>query len=203
MLTAGYAFDAYLPGARCSGVAVPLLNVQCRASDDPWPLGDALAPFRAPLIAGTNYFDGRLFSTSNGAAASSVPPFFSAAYLLSNGGAMWWFAGTDGRGRAYSAASAATEDNWGSDLAGITSDCDHTARVVVSGARRSISGDTLHLIEMRSGKPVEAGPGIEVEGTVSALWSSADGRSANVVIRQPAIMGGTYAAYSLTVRCHQ
>src|SRR5579871_585466 len=75
--------NIFLPGARCTGRISPP-SLDCRASDDPWPLNPAqLVAFYSPR---RNFFSGLLAGQSAGA---SVVPFFSGATWQSGDQRLW------------------------------------------------------------------------------------------------------------------
>ncbi len=76
-------FDAYLPGAKCSGALEPALTLECRESDEPWPLaGDANGVSSANSTTGLgpaayfspdrNFFDGRI-KLDDGSEVKALP----------------------------------------------------------------------------------------------------------------------------------
>jgi hypothetical protein len=108
----GSEVSAFLPGVRCSGKTSPP-SLDCRASDDPWPVDVGLVAFFSPR---RNFFNGLLAGHSAGA---SVVPFFSGASWQSGDQRLWIFTGTDGRTRLFqndlvtpSAMSTAGEARW-------------------------------------------------------------------------------------------
>src|SRR5262249_51869527 len=55
----GNSFQAFLPGMRCTGALEPALTMECKPSDEAWPLeSGGRALILARLVAGRNYFDG-------------------------------------------------------------------------------------------------------------------------------------------------
>jgi len=71
MVRSSSQFDAYLPGAKCTGTLEPILTLECHESDDPWPLaGGEKGGIAANSAAGVgpsayfaadrNFFDGRI-----------------------------------------------------------------------------------------------------------------------------------------------
>src|SRR5262249_55986958 len=115
----GGHIDAFLPGSRCSGTISPPA-LECRASDDPWPIDPALVAFFSPR---RNFFTGLLAGQSAGA---SVVPFFSGAAWQDGDQRMWLFTGIDGRARLFQndlGSPAATFNGWGGTLAAGRSNC--------------------------------------------------------------------------------
>jgi hypothetical protein len=206
LLSDAGSFELFLPGTTCSGNTIPLLQVSCHASDAPWPLAGQGGALRATFASDANYFDGRLFSAISGAQVSTVPPFFSAAYLSTSQGNQWWFTGTDSRARAYTPGNTVNVDTWGSDIAPVFADCDRETRLLVSAPTGSQLGgaatvNSIRLLAMRNGQPIDTGAVAAFDGVLTALWSAADQRSAAAVVRLGA--SNTYEAFGLSVRCRR
>src|SRR6266481_2445654 len=102
----------FLPGTICTGAASPP-QLQCRASEDPWPLDSG--QFSAFFATSRNFFTGVLAGQNT---STSVPAFFSAATWRSNDTQRTLFTGNDGRARLYFnnlSSPAATFHGWGSE----------------------------------------------------------------------------------------
>lgn len=180
-------FTAWLAGAQCSGPAVPDRSagewaVNCRLSDDPWPLfQDANAS--AFYNSARNYFTGVL-TPSVGA---DLPAFYTAAPVpRTAGGTALLLAGLDGKVMLLENNTlrvvAGTRD-WGSDLAVLHSGCGSGAQIVASGAGQG-AVDSLRAYELSALDVLPASPSMEINGAVTALWPAPDGRSVLAVLER-------------------
>jgi len=184
-----HKFEAYLPGRKCSGSAEPGVQMECRESDDPWPIAAGDEKLRA-FFGARNFFTGALAGTSS---RGNEAPFFSAA---ANGESVW-FTGIDGamhgRGGARTSVSA------GSDIAGVKSDCGNGFQLLVSGAGDWTRSDSIRAQELVNGEWLAAGAPVEFPGPVLALWTTNEENAATVVIRN--LSNEIYEAYVLSVAC--
>src|SRR5579862_6144944 len=132
-----HLLDAYLPGVVCHSSAAMPLTLNCRESDDPWPLvpgtsNGAMGVFSSAGLANgastvlpqlgaffaptRNFFTGAL--TPGLSRVSTVAKFYSAAPLPREKYTLWLFATTDGRVHMVDGVSdQAARLNWGSSLA--------------------------------------------------------------------------------------
>jgi hypothetical protein len=188
-----YLFDAYLPGVFCRSAGTVPLALSCRQSDDPWPIGSEQFPLSGFFTPARNYFTGAL---SPGVGKQrSITAFYSAA--LSPGSALWLFAGVDGNIHFVDGVSEQTANlGWGSDIAGIRSECGSGSQILVTGV-----DDSVRAFEMNGREPVPATQPVTLDGSVTALWPAADGGSAIAVSRNRET--GAYEAFRLTVTCGQ
>jgi hypothetical protein len=194
-------FDAYTPGTRCQGSTFPVLTLECRDSDDPWPIGSGdSADTSAHFDADRNYFDGKL--TLQGG-ETQVPAFFSAATIPGTSDTSRIFADLDGRVRIFDKGPepAATFDGWGSDIASIQSGCGSGWQVLATGAGSLTDADAIQAYSLRDRSAVQASAPVEFPGPVTALWPAAAGRSALAVARN--LKTGMYEAFTLSITCSQ
>ena len=217
----GQGFEAWLAGAECTGPLVTALStgdwaVRCSASDDPWPITPSSATpgsklpsspgvtvadagsLRAFYNTARNYFTGVVIPGSS----IDLPPFYSAAEVArSSGGAGFLVAGIDGKVQLveYGASHpvAGTRD-WGSDFAVIRSGCGTSEQIIVSGSGEA-SHDSLRAYELPAFEAVPASAPLPTEGTVTALWTSPDLKSAFAVMRNSAEQ---YEVDRVTVLCN-
>jgi len=113
---ADHLLDAYLPGVVCASTAAMPLALNCRESDDPWPLvagtmnGSTLSVFPSAGLANgaatvvpqmkaffaptRNFFTGALIPGVG--KFTTVPKFYSATLLPRDKYTLWLFAATDG-----------------------------------------------------------------------------------------------------------
>ena len=201
----GQRFEAWLPGVQCTGQIAPDQAasdsaVQCHASDDPWPLAGA-TPRVFPALANTSantdagvptlkafYNAARNYYTGVVTPGLGVdpPPFYSAAPLVRSGGGVGLLiGGIDGKiqlaenGALHPIAGAR---DWGSDFATIQSGCGAGVQIIASGSGEA-AHDSLRAYELPALEAVPAGAPLAIDGTVTALWSSQDGKGILAVMR--------------------
>lgn len=182
------AFTAYVPGAICRGSTEPRLSLVCLDSQDPWLLAPGAIATFAP---DRNLFAGHIDVEPGG--ARDLPPFYSAAPA----GDAWIFAAPDGRAHVYSSSweSAASIEQWGSDIAAIQTPCG--ARILATRPSSLAAEDAIQPYELTDASPTPAGPAVEFSGPITALWST--GSSATAVSRD--LQTGRYAAFILAPTC--
>jgi hypothetical protein len=194
----GSEISAFLPGARCSGKLSPP-SLDCRASDDPWPLDQGLVAFFSPK---RNFFSGLLAGQSAGA---SVAPFFSGATWQTNDQRFWVFTGTDGRARLFQndlASPAATFNGWGSTVAAVHSTCGSGWQLVASSPADSTRPDSVQAVEISAHEALPVSAPVDFSGAVEALWTAGNyGQVVNGVVHSQT--SGRYEAFTLTVVCNQ
>ncbi len=126
-----HLFDAYLPGVVCSSSVSTPINVTCRESDDPWPLGSQKALFNSAH----NYFTGALLP----GIGKPVSPFYTAADLPRSNYTLWIFTGLDGAvhesdGVNERRMASAVSGDWGSDLAAVHDACGLGTQLLATSA---------------------------------------------------------------------
>lgn len=193
----GGEINVFLPGARCSGKLSPP-SLDCRASDDPWPIGEGLVAFFSPR---RNFFNGLLAGASAGA---SVSPFFSGATWQSGDQRVWLFTGTDGHTRLFQndlASPVATFNGWGSTLAPVHSICGSGWQVLTSSPADTTRPDSVQAVEISGREALPVSAPVDLAGTVEALWTAGNyGQVINGVLHS---QQGKYEAFTLTVICNQ
>jgi hypothetical protein len=187
-------FEAFVPGEHCTGALDAGLTLECRQTDDPWPLAGENSP-RAFFSATRNFFTGVLTGVNP---QRSPAPFFSAANVQSAGRNVWIFAGTDGRVRQSEAGEGDLRLAWGSTITGVKSGCASGWQVLATGLGDWSQRDLLQAFELGDGV-VPVTSAVEVAGPVTALWPAADGSSAQVVARN--VGSGKYEAFSFSISC--
>jgi hypothetical protein len=193
----GGEINVFLPGERCSGRLSPP-SLDCRASDDPWPIGEGLVAFFNPR---RNFFSGLLAGQSGGA---SVSPFFSGATWQSGDQRVWLFTGTDGHARLFQndlASSVATFNGWGSTMAPVHSICGSGWQVLTSSPADSTRPDSVQAVEISGREALPVSAPVDLAGTVEALWTA--GNYSQVVNGVLQSQSGKYEAFTLTVICTQ
>lgn len=196
----GGGFDAWLPGAHCTGTFLAGdWEVRCGASDDPWaivprtamqPPAQVTAPafttgppaLKAFYNVTRNYFTG-IVSPS---IAVDLPAFYSAALVpRAAGNAALLVAGVDGNVRLAEngvlAPVAGTRD-WGSDLGVIRSGCGTGAQVIASGSGQATS-DSLRAYELPALEAVPVSAPLGMQGSVTAIWPAPDSRGVYAAVR--------------------
>jgi len=194
----GSEINAFLPGARCSGKISPP-SLDCRASDDPWPVDQGLVAFFSPR---RNFFSGLLAGQSAGA---SIAPFFSGATWQSGDQRLWLFTGTDGRARLFQndlATPVTTFSGWGSTLAAVHTTCGSGWQLLASAPVDTTRADSVQAIEISAHEALPVSAPVDLSGAVEALWTAGNyGQVVNGVLRSQT--SGRYEAFTLTVVCNQ
>jgi hypothetical protein len=180
-------FTAWLAGAECSGPTALGQSpgewaVNCRTSDDPWPI------FQDPNTgafynSARNYFTG-VITPGVGA---DLPAFYAAVAIpRPAGGAALVAAAIDGKALLLEHAAikpvAGTRD-WGSDFAVLRSGCGSGAQTIASSSGQA-AADSLRAYELPGLEAIPAGAPLEVNGAVTALWSAPDSRSVLAVVQR-------------------
>jgi hypothetical protein len=220
-----HLLDVYLPGVICHSGGGAAITLNCRESDDPWPL----TPFAPSASAGSifpsagniklpdgpsaaapqmnafyaparNFFTGAL--TPGVGKFTTVPKFYSAAPLPREKYALWLFAATDGQVHMVDGVSdQVTRLGWGSDLASVRTPCGAGWQVLATSS--GDAGDTVRAYEFPDRDPVAVSAALDFSsgGSVTALWAEARGDTAIAVVRDRET--GTYAAVRLALACNQ
>ena len=208
----GGAFSAYAPGTVCTGsYSLPLnggsqdsgWTVRCRASDDPWPVYQSADASSAPALkafynTARDYFTGVVTP----GVGVDLPPFYAAGMIpRAAGGAALLLEGIDGKVQIVEngvmRTVAGTRD-WGSDFAVVRSGCGSGTQVIVSGSGEATT-DSLRAFEIPAIEAAPMSAPLAMEGTVTALWTASDGKSAMAVVRNSA---GNYEVDRVTALCN-
>jgi len=219
-----HLLDVFLPGVICRS-SVSSLALNCRESDDPWPLmagprvpgvnGGALSVFPSADLANAastlvpelgaffaptrNFFTGVL--TPGVGKFTTVPKFYSAAVLPRDRYALWLFAASDGLVHMVDGASdQVAKLGWGSDLASVKTSCGAGWQVLATGTGTA-SGDSVRAYEFPDRDPVAVSAAVDFSGSITAMWTEAKGDTAIVVTRNRET--GTYEAFRLALACGQ
>ncbi len=198
VLRQDHLFDAYLPGVFCQSSGSAPLSLNCRESDDPWPLSSlvALAGFFAPT---RNFFTGVL-SPGIGKQTSTTK-FYSAAPVPRANYTLWVLAGVDGQLHMLDGISdQAARLDWGSDLASIKTTCGSGWQVLATHAGDN-TADIVRAYEFPDRDPVAVSEAVDFAGGITALWTEAKGNTA-VAVSQNA-QTGIYEAFRLAMACGQ
>jgi len=197
VIETGGSFRAYLPGVQCLGSIQPQLNLTCQPSDDPWPLSPDVNAF---FSGRRNFFTGAV-KLARGAEAGDLGSFYSAAMFPQGERGFWIVAFTDGSAKLINAQGQVVTafNGWGSDVAGIASDCGIGWQVLATRTADSTLPDSLSAYEIVNRDAAEAAPPVEFAGPITAMWSAADGRGATVIVRN--LRTGNYEAFSVSAVC--
>ena len=194
-----HLFDVYLPGVFCqTSVSVPL-SLNCRASDDPWPLPNAAGaqPLRGFYAASRNFFTGAL--TPGVGSLTNVGKFYSAVAVPRTHYALWLFAGVDGQVHlADGVSEQSTKLDWGSDLVSVRTGCGVGWQVLVTAADAT-NGDSLRAYEIADRDPAAVSAALDFSGEITALWPDVKYDSAIAVVRERE--RGEYEAFRVAVVC--
>lgn len=220
VLAKDHLLDTYLPGVMCRAGAEAASAMNCRESDDPWPivppamLGSAsvfpsagssnvpsaavsqLAGFFAPT---RNFFTGVL--TPAVGKFSTVPKFYSAAFVPRDRYMLWLFASTDGKVHMVDGMSdQASKLDWGNDIATVRTSCGAGWQILAPNSGEQL-GDAVRAYEFPDRDPVAVSSAVDFPGELSALWTESRGDSAIAIVNNRET--GSYEAYRLAVACGQ
>ena len=209
-----HLLDVYLPGVICRSTPGAPLSLNCRETDDPWPivpaaLGGAtfsgfagggpsstipaMGAFYAPT---RNFFTGVL--TSGIGKFTSVPKFYSAGFLPREKYLLWLFAATDGRVHMIDGVSdQVARFAWGSDVTTVKTACGAGWQVLATSSDGD--ADSVRAYEFPDRDPVAVTSAAEFSGAITALWTEAKGDTAIAVARNRET--GSYEVYRLAVVC--
>jgi len=216
-----HVLDVYLPGVVCHSTATAPLTLNCRESDDPWPLVPAgasggmspvfpsagsshealpgMAPMAAFFAPARNFFTGAL--TPSVGKFAAVSKFYSAAPLPRDKYTLWLFAATDGQVHMVDGVSdQAAKLGWGSDLTSVRTACGAGWQVLATSAAEG-SGDSVRAYEFPDRDPVAVSAAVDFTGEITALWTEAKGDTAIAVARDRET--GSYEAFRLALACNQ
>ena len=205
-----HLLDVYLPGVICRSAVGAPLALNCRETDDPWPLvpagggaGSISIPLMGAFFAPTrNFFTGAL--TPGVCKSTTVSKFYSAAWLPRDKYLLWLFAATDGHVHMVDGVSDQTARiAWGSDLTSVKTSCGAGWQVLATSpeANAEETGDSMRAYEFPDRDPVAVSAAIDFPGMIRALWTEAKGDTAIAVVKNRET--GSYEAYRVAVVCSQ
>jgi hypothetical protein len=178
-------------------------TVRCRASDDPWPVYQSADASSAPALkafynTARDFFTGVV--TPN--IGVDLPTFYAAGMIpRAAGGAAILLTGVDGKVQMVEngtmRAVAGTRD-WGSDFAVVRSGCGAGTQVIASSSGEAVN-DSLRAFAIPAMEAVPESNALQMDGTVTALWTAQDGKSAMAVVRNSA---GEYEVDRVTATCN-
>jgi len=210
--------DVYLPGVICRSSAAAPLTLNCRETDDPWPLVPAalsggtfstfpsagsntiaISPLGAFYAPTRNFFTGAL--TSGIGKFTTVSKFYSAAFVPRDKYLLWLFAATDGHVHMIDGINdQAARFDWGSDLATVKTACGAGWQVLASSLEEG-NADSVRAYEFPDRDPVAVSAALDFGGAITTLWTDAKGDTAIAVVKNQET--GTYEAFRLAVVCSQ
>jgi len=208
----GGTFTAYAPGTECVGsYSLPLNSasqdsgwtVRCRASDDPWPVYQSADASAGPALkafynTARDYFTG-VVTPSIGV---DLPAFYAAGMIpRAAGGAALLLAGVDGKVQMVENGvmnGVAGARDWGSDFVVVHSGCGAGTQVIVSSSGEAVN-DSLRAFDVPALEAVPESGALTMDGTVTALWTAQDGKSAMAVVRNGA---GEYEVDRVSALCN-
>jgi hypothetical protein len=195
-----HLFDAYLPGVFCRSSAAAPLTLNCYPSDDPWPLGSDQLSLSAFYTPARNYFTGALAPGLG--KQSTAPAFYSAALLPREEYTLGLFAAVDGQLHLLDGITdrAAGKLGWGSDVAGVKSNCGSGWQVLATRSGDG-SNDAVRAYEFPDREPVAVSQPVDFAGSITALWAESSGSSVVAVSHNSET--GRYEAFRLTITCGQ
>ena len=199
MVAKDHLLDVYLPGVFCRTTAGLPLTLNCRESDDPWPLAGTggVQPVSAFYSASRNFFTGAL--TPGVGKITTVGKFYSAAPLPREKYVLWLFAETDGQMHFVDGVTdQAAKPGWGSDVASVKTGCGVGWQVLATGAADN-GTDTVRAYEVADRDPVAVSAVLDFSGQITAFWTEAKGDSAIAVARSQET--GDYEAFRVSVSC--
>jgi hypothetical protein len=200
ILRQDYLFDAHLPGVFCRSSTSAPLSLNCRESDDPWPVGSDQFHLSAFFAPARNFFTGVLMPGLG--KQTTAPTFYSAATLPREKYTLALFAGVDGQVHVLDGISDRIADNlgWGSDIASVHTECGSGWQVLATQSGTG-PGDSIRSYEIPDREPVLVSQPLEFGGQITALWSESNGNTAVAVSRNSET--GKYEAYRLSIACSQ
>lgn len=214
-----HLLDAYLPGVICHSTATSPLALNCRNSEDPWPMVSAgmntasafpsagqgslgagsIPPLSAFFAPTRNFFTGVV--TPAIGKTTSVPKFYSAAALPRGKYTLWLFSATDGQVHVMDGIRDQTSKfGWGSDITTLKTSCGAGWQVLATTSTDA-GGDAIRAYEIPDREPIPVSAAAEISGTLTALWTEVNGDSAMAVVQDQET--GSYEAFRLAVACNQ
>jgi hypothetical protein len=197
-------FDAFLPGTTCSGRLQGAADwtTHCHESDDPWPIAQPDANSGATSIkafynAARNHFTGVVTPNVN----LELPPFYSAIRFPRPNGIGLLIGGIDGKVQILDSVSLKLitgARDWGSDFAALHTGCGSGVQIVASGSGEA-SNDSLRAYELPAQEAIPFSAPLAMDGAVTALESSPDGKSLIAIVRTAA---NQYEVDRVTASCN-
>lgn len=193
-----FSFEAYLPGVHCRGTAGAPAALTCYENEDPWPIGTDLSSLSASFASTRNFFTGAL--SPGVGKQTAAPAFYSAAAVPRDQTAAWLLATVGGQVHLLDGDSDQVLEklSWGSDFASVRSGCGSGWQVLATGTGSGVS-DTVRAFELVGHEPVAAAAPLEVNGSITSMWSESSGTGAVAVAHNSET--GRYEAFRLILTC--
>lgn len=200
VLQRDHPFDAYLPGLACHSTSAAPLAMNCSQSDDPWPLQTEDSSVSSFFSPAQNFFTGALVPGIG--KQKSAPAFYSAAVVPRDKYSLWIFAGVDRQVHLLDGINQQIlgKVRWGSDIAGVRASCRPTGQVLATSAGDETT-DSVQAFEFPDREPVAVSQRLNINGKMTALWTTPSGDSAIAVYRSAD--NGEYEAVQLNLACSQ
>jgi hypothetical protein len=213
---ADHLLDVYLPGVFCRSTSNLPLALNCRESDDPWPLlatapvvfpssstGPSVQQLGGFYSASRNFFTGAL--EPGVGRLTTVAKFYSAAPLPRERYVLWLFSGADSQIHFIDGVTdQSAKLGWGSDIASVKTPCGTGWQVLATNAGDNATDngmDSVRAYEIADRDPLPVSAPVDFPGEITALWAEAKGDSAMAVVRNQKT--GDYEAFRLAVACGQ
>ena len=195
-----HLFDAYLPGVYCHSTTTPPLGLNCRDSDDPWPLSTEPGGLNAFFSPARNFFTGAL--TPGIGKQTTAPAFYSAAALPRDKYSLWLLTTVNGQVHLLDGVTdqVAGRLGWGSDIASVHSGCGSGWQVLAT-ANGEATADSVRAFEIADREPAPVSQPLDFNGSITAMWTESDGSGATVVSHNSETE--KYEAYRLNLTCGQ
>jgi hypothetical protein len=225
ILARDHLFDIYLPGVICRSSSTLPLTLNCRESDDPWPLvtaasamngasanfpsfgAQSTAPAALPAAAQMAAFFAPSRNFFTGALApgigkfTTVPKFYSAAFLPREKYLLWLFASVDGPVHMVDGVTDLTAKlNWGSDIASVKTSCGAGWQILATSVANE-NASSIRAYEFPDREPVPVSAAVDFSGDITSLWAQTKGDAAIAISRNKET--GDYEAFQLAVACSQ
>jgi hypothetical protein len=197
-----HLLEVYLPGVFCRSTTTMPLALNCRESDDPWPLlAGPIPPIGGFYSSSRNFFTGAL--APGVGKLTAVDKFYSAAALPRENYALWLFAGADGQTHFVDGVTdQVAKLNWGSDIASVKTTCGAGSQVLATSAHGGeAETDSVRAYEVADRDPLPVSAPLTFSGEVTALWSDGKGDTAIAIDKNRET--GEYEAFRLAVACSQ
>lgn len=219
LIVKDHLLEAYLPGVICRSTAGVPLALNCRDSEDPWPLvptgmntasvlpnagstssGTAsITPTSAFFAPTRNFFTG-VVAPSIGK-ISSVPKFYSAAPLPRGKYTLWLFSAADGNIHVVDGIrDQISKFGWRGDVTTLKTSCGAGWQILATTFTET-GGDAVRAYEMPDRDPIPVSASVDFSGTLTTIWTEASAETAIAVMRDQ--QTGNYEAFRLAVACNQ
>ena len=191
-------FEAYLPGVHCRSSAGTPPAMACYDGDDSWPIGADQPSLNASFTSTRNFFTGTL--SPGVGKQTTAPAFYSAAAVPRGPVDSWLLATVDGQVHFLDGNTDQVVEKlgWGSDIASVRSGCGSGWQVLATAAGDA-RNDVVRVFEVTGRTPVATGAPLDVNGSITALWTESSGAGAVAVAHN--FETGSYEAFRLILTC--